>query len=159
MLFIFSLSHFATYAQSSVHEVVATAGNSNQTNNIQIDWTLGEVAISTLSGSSSLLTQGFHQPNYIITATKQLPTDWGDIKIYPNPTADQLNINFMLLKKEKVELVLFDLAGKIIQKNTFVGQKINKKISLSAIPSGTYFLSMKIGNQTFSQTHKIQKIN
>ncbi len=155
----FSLNCISLFSQSSVHEVMATSGNSYQTNSIQIDWTLGEVAISTLTGSGSLLTQGFHQPHYLITAINRLPADYGQIKVYPNPTTDQLNIDFAFTKKEKIELVLLDLTGKVMLKNTIVGQTISKNISLATLPSGTYFLSMKIGNQIFSQTHKIQKVN
>lgn len=157
--FLFSLISFTATSQSPRLEVVAVAGDSHQTSNIQIDWTVGEIAISSLYTTNSMLTQGFQQPYYIISANDHLPTEISKINIYPNPTSDLLSIELALDKKENIDIVLFDLNGKTIQKNTFMGQKIQTSLSLSNLPSGTYFLSIKIGNKGVFQTHKIQKLN
>jgi len=53
---------FSAYSQSSNPEIHSSAGESFQTNNVRIDWTLGEIAVSTISNSNIRVTQGFHQP-------------------------------------------------------------------------------------------------
>lgn len=57
-----------TYAQNSSPEIVSSAGATYKGNSMQIDWTLGELAITSIQNSSQQLTQGFHQPNYTITS-------------------------------------------------------------------------------------------
>jgi hypothetical protein len=46
----------------SGQEVTASNGNSVSNANYSLDYTVGEIAIQTVSAGSSILTQGFHQP-------------------------------------------------------------------------------------------------
>ena len=63
LLFIFWMH--GLYSQSSSSEILSTAGETFQSTSMQIDWTLGELAIETIHHSNRQITQGFHQPNYI----------------------------------------------------------------------------------------------
>ncbi|HJW27893.1 MAG TPA: hypothetical protein VJ508_01455, partial [Saprospiraceae bacterium] len=52
------------HAQIPDNHVVATAGNTYADPSIQLDWTLGEVAIQSFEAGTSFVTLGIHQPDY-----------------------------------------------------------------------------------------------
>ncbi|HSU51599.1 MAG TPA: hypothetical protein VLJ41_13435 [Segetibacter sp.] len=51
-----------SFYQQNEQSVIATAGDISKAGDISLEWTLGERAIESVSTSSSLYTQGFHQP-------------------------------------------------------------------------------------------------
>jgi hypothetical protein len=148
----------SAYSQSTSPQIVSTAGETFQGTSIQIDWTLGELAITTMQSSSFQITQGFHQPNYILTSLDELPEAIGQIKIYPNPTSDLLEMNLIFDQKRNVQIQIFDIQGKQILEKHNEGQQISESISLVELPSGNYFIKVKIDGNKFSQTFKVQKI-
>jgi hypothetical protein len=56
-----SVSH-DSQGQSITPAVVASSGGALENGTISIDWTLGEIATSTLNNAGFMLSQGFHQP-------------------------------------------------------------------------------------------------
>jgi hypothetical protein len=54
--------HLTAQSQSIERSVISNAGKSVSAPGIQVDYTLGELAISTLGANGISLTQGFHQP-------------------------------------------------------------------------------------------------
>lgn len=71
------------------------------------------------------------------------------IKVYPNPTADFVNID----AGEVLRIQLIDLNGKVLR--TATGQKVS--IDLKDIKSGMYIL--QVGNDETSSSHRIIKAN
>ena len=61
------------FSQSISPDVVAAAGDYFSNGTISISWTLGEVATETIGNGTYTLTQGFQQPNYLITAVPKYP--------------------------------------------------------------------------------------
>lgn len=57
-----------TYSQSLTLTVIASAGSYYESDNLRLSYTLGEIAVSTLSTSNLILTQGFQQPTLIISS-------------------------------------------------------------------------------------------
>jgi len=147
------------YSQSLSPEIVSTAGETFQGTSIQIDWTLGELAITTIQNSTLQITQGFHQPNYIVTNVDELPQKIGEINVFPNPTSDWLEITFSFNQMKEVYTRLYDIHGKLILEKENNGKFISERISLSELPNGNYFLNFLIDGNQYSQTFKIQKIN
>ena len=64
-----------------------------------------------------------------------------NIAIYPNPVQDVLYIS--LPENTKADAILYDVAGKLVLRETIVG---NAAISLNSLKSGVYFL--QVGNNT-----------
>ena len=147
------------YSQSLSPEIVSTAGETFQGTSIQIDWTLGELAITTIQNSTLQITQGFHQPNYIVTNVDEHPQKIGQINVFPNPTSDWLEITISFNQMKEVCTRLFDIHGKLILEKENQGKFISESISLSELPNGNYFLNFLIDENQYSQTFKIQKIN
>lgn len=48
-------------AQSISPSVIASSGGSGTVGGVTVDWTVGEVAVTTLDNGTNILTQGFHQ--------------------------------------------------------------------------------------------------
>jgi hypothetical protein len=100
------------YAQSLVNEVVSSAGSYSSSASGSLSQTSGEAVVATLQDGQSMLTQGFQQP-FTITVGVQTPEQLGSVQVYPNPVADQLNID---LSEEwsGSTIELFDAAAKLV---------------------------------------------
>lgn len=146
-------------AQSSTSNVVSSAGETYKGNSIQIDWTLGELAITKIQNSSLTMSQGFHQPNYFVTSIKDLNKEIGEILIYPIPASDKIEIRLTFEQSRKVKVQLIDLSGRIIWTEDQNGYQISKTKDISNLANGHYYLNFLIDENQYSQTFKIQKIN
>lgn len=146
-------------AQSSSPEIISTAGESFQGNSIQIDWTFGELAIIGIQNSSEQITQGFHQPKYVVTSVGKFPDHLGKIEIFPNPTADRIEIELHFDQVRNIKMYLFDAKGTLIWHKEHQEQQIKQSDRMNNLANGTYFLSFSIDGSPFSQTFRIQKIN
>lgn len=147
------------YAQKMSPQVVSSAGNQHVINSISFEWTLGEVAIMTLQGSNNVITQGFHQPRYIVTNISEPLSATEKINVYPNPTSDFIQIEMMFKKTRAIYARLTDLNGKLIWDNEYKGQQVTESVSLKNYPNGNYFLNFSIEGGQSKQTFKIQKTN
>lgn len=145
------------YSQSLSPKILSTAGDSFQGTSIQLDWTLGELAITNIANNSYQITQGFHQPYYIITSIDKLSEDFGEIKVYPNPTTNWIKLDASFEQICNVRLTICDIHGKTIWTKESRSQRITDKISLSSVPSGIYFLYIRGDNMKSIKTTKIQK--
>ncbi len=146
-------------AQSSTPEVISTTGGTYQGNTVQIDWTLGELAVTAIQNSSSQITQGFHQPKYIITSTSELPKEIGQISVFPNPTSDRIEMQLAFDQNQKIQIQLIDINGVRQWSMEKHGQTIDETISIGALPDGNYFLNFFLEGHSYHQTFKIQKFN
>jgi len=145
-------------AQGSNPEIVSSAGETFQGNNMQIDWTLGELAITTIQNSSQQVTQGFHQPNYTITSIDELPQKIGEIKVYPNPTSDRIEMKLNFDQNRNIKIQLKDFNGRLIWSTEINVSQIEHVENISNLPNGNYFLTFLIDNNKSFQTFKIQKL-
>ena len=76
------------------------------------------------------------------------------ITTYPNPSSGEINI--LLSENMDTKIVITDISGRVAYKNTFFSQKIN--LNLSALASGTYFLSVLNEDNQVLTSEKIQLI-
>jgi hypothetical protein len=146
-------------AQSSSPEVVSSGGENFQGPSIQVDWTLGELAITTIQNSSQLITQGFHQPHYVITRLNELPRHVGVIKVYPNPTSDRIEMKLNFDKTRDVIIRLYGMNGSEVWTKVCRGNQIQLVRDIRSLPNGIYFLNFLIDGSLFTQSFKIQKLN
>ncbi|MDF1673712.1 MAG: zinc-dependent metalloprotease family protein [Vicingaceae bacterium] len=85
------------------------------------------------------------------TGINELNSD--NIKVYPNPTNNLLNLTFN--KSSSIEQVtLTDLQGKIVYNNNFV-QGVNLQINLAGLSNGLYMLNVQTNNGV--NIHKVMK--
>ncbi|MCX6352057.1 MAG: T9SS type A sorting domain-containing protein [Bacteroidetes bacterium] len=135
-------------AQSLSNQVINSTGGIYQT----LEYSVGEVVITTVSNSSNILTQGFLQPNDTTTVTGvNNVITLGSINYYPNPVIDYLNIKTDKVDIKKIEII--DALGRLIYTSNF-----SEQILLSTFSKGIYFVRLYNENKTTNYTFKINKI-
>ena len=122
--------------------VIASGGGYREAGNISISWTLGEVAVNTLTGNGIMLTQGFQQPFDIGVGYRPDQVNW-QISVYPNPVKDELRIRFDVEKTGDFLLEVHDVTGRLIsQKKHSVSPGDIILLNTSTYKSGVYFLKV-----------------
>ncbi len=134
--------------------VIATSGGGGTVGNMHIDYTVGEAAISTLENDSMVLSQGFHQPFYRITAIKETFLH-GTVSVFPNPTTSILNVKFENLVLKDIVVSLYDAEGKII--STARVDNAISQMDLSNLPNGYYILTVMDNVNQNINSYKILK--
>lgn len=72
------------------------------------------------------------------------------LKIYPNPTQNNLNITFEGKSQEYFEVTVYDLLGRIMS-NQAVESNVNNTISIKQLNAGMYFLRLSNGKKQMIQ--------
>lgn len=139
MIFAFCAMCIATFgmAQSISPAVLANSGGSGSTATHQVDWTLGELAIVTLSNGSNVLTQGFHQPNLMTTSTYDGRPELL-MNLFPNPTVNKVTVVHESVTPLNARLV--NAAGQLVLQEPLPAG--GHEILLTQWAEGTYFLSV-----------------
>jgi hypothetical protein len=71
-----------------------------------------------------------------------------DLSLFPNPTDNELNIQFTALNAEKATIQLRDIAGKVIRTeaiNAASGSNL-AMMSVKELASGSYFMTLTLGD-------------
>ncbi|MBK7133180.1 MAG: T9SS type A sorting domain-containing protein [Bacteroidales bacterium] len=136
-------SVFSVYGQVK-QEVIASAGGYNTGGNLSISWTLGETIIPTFKNGNLILTHGFQQ-QLIITSVEENIDILVNIKVFPNPASDNLNIRFEEPIDGEVVITIIDSQGRLIKTETIEATTTEKQISLQELGGGVYFLRMTKG--------------
>lgn len=82
-----------------------------------------------------------------------------DLKIFPQPANDLLNLTIQSDKSQQVTLSISDLTGKKVINNTnlqLMSGEQTHNLDLSLLPSGLYLLSLNSGNKA---SHRIISVN
>ena len=107
------LTAYHLCAQSLERFVIGSAGLSNQNENIQLSFTVGETVVSTFHTDDFLLTQGFQQTSIEEIPTGiELPAYIHDIIAFPNPLGTTLYLEIKAAKVAEFSLEVYDLNGK-----------------------------------------------
>lgn len=128
--------------QTIERDVIASAGDYFVTPGFTLSWTMGEPVVETVSNPFMMLTQGFQQADKItLTTVKDPLAELFDIKVYPNPTVDVLNISIKSDKDEIIIVQLYSLSGeKVLTEKT---QEKNIQLNLADLSAANYLLSLR----------------
>jgi hypothetical protein len=130
-------------AQTRAPEVIAPAGNIDQTSTISFEWTLGQLATQTTQTEQIMLTEGFHQPLLKIEAIPNLSASpKADLfQVFPNPVKSILEV---VLKsdmiEEQVSLILLDMDGQQVFSQTLPEHQGTQEINMQYFAAGAYIL-------------------
>ena len=168
---LFFLNTNACLAQLASPGTVNVSGESAAIGNYRFEWSLGEsVAITTMSNSNSnlLVTNGFLQFNVQNQPAANLVISFlsDEIRVYPNPVENILEINIRHANKGKHQIELLDANGlkvKEVQLD-YTGMGAIEKWNLSGLTAGQYFLNIRqmdavTGKLMKSGAFKILKVN
>ncbi|WP_165570240.1 T9SS type A sorting domain-containing protein [Chryseobacterium sp. FH1] len=73
-----------------------------------------------------------------------------DIKIFPNPTSDKLNIAIKSQFSKESTIIISDMSGKLVHNQNYTGAK-KVVINVQNFAKGTYLLTIKNKGQSYSQ--------
>lgn len=144
-------------SQNILPEVIGTAGSRATGTNTLIDWTMGEVAVTTVTSSNNIVSQGFHQPYLSILPTSIIKKPLIEVKVFPNPTSKQVHLISKEIIPPKSSLYLSNSEGKkLIELKLESGQN-QWIIDLNQYPIGQYILTLEIASNSILQSYKIIK--
>lgn len=141
---LFSLCFVSSAGAQVKQEVIASAGGYNVNGDISISWTLGETIIPTFTNGDLVLTHGFQQQLIITTVEEKLAVPV-NIKVFPNPASDVINIQFESPVEGEVVLTIIDSQGRLVKSDIIESAIIEKQINMQDIPAGNYYLRLTQG--------------
>ncbi len=127
---IFSITY--SFAQSTMS---ATADYA-ETSTIEIEWTIGEPFVETVSDGSNILTQGVHQSKLTNSGVGINEKENSLVNLYPNPATEYIIVDIPSNVSDKT-IIITDILGKtvLITNETL--------ISVSALTNGVYFVTLE----------------
>lgn len=145
--------------QQLERDVLSSAGNVSKSNSMQLDWTLGEPCIETMSSTNGMYTQGFHQP--IVVITKETIVKGTKMKIIaaPNPVSTKLKVSFEAEKEESLILSVRDAAGRTILTRNVRTTDRGIEINMSGLSQGLYILNVQNQQGVMLDNIKLVKVN
>ncbi|HEY6505834.1 MAG TPA: T9SS type A sorting domain-containing protein [Chitinophagaceae bacterium] len=117
--------------------LVNTTGNTIGNNNITIEYSVGEIAITTLVGpnNTNYVTQGLLQPTVKITEPScEIIND--TLNFFPNPTENILSV---IARSDWITgYHIYATDGKLVRVAPFISNQIN----MYNLPGGAYFIKL-----------------
>ena len=115
LLFLISGLSFALRAQSLTPFVVSTSGAFFSNGAGMLSTTIGELAaVTTLTGGSNYLTQGFQQPWDFSVSVPEIHDNGVAFDVYPNPSSGIFTLALNTNADSKVTVKIFDVLGKMV---------------------------------------------
>jgi Secretion system C-terminal sorting domain len=139
----------AAFSQSIAPQVVNTCGGTAAGNSGILEWSLGEIAITTATSPSNMLTQGVLQPQLYTVATEDV-IQKTKITVFPNPTESKLYLE----TNEQIfeQYTIIEASGKLIRQSQFTNE-----ISVNDLQNGVYWLQLITKDAKNNQTIKFVK--
>jgi len=75
-----------THAQTIGGQLIQATGNSMSNGTFTLDYSIGEIATSTISSPDNYLTQGLFQSTFVSVSTDISTSTSSYIQLYPNPS-------------------------------------------------------------------------
>jgi len=142
--------------QSTQRQVVASAGGSGMAGNVLIQYTVGEPVVATFASGSTMLTQGFQQPDYppLVPGADAIK----NFIIYPNPAATTAKAQFELLTNAGVMLRIINSAGQMVyQEYQHYGPgQVVIPVAVKRFASGIYSIILYVNGKIFLEKLVIQ---
>lgn len=139
------LAPIVVFAQTIEPSTINVTGGYKNTGNYQFEWSVGEAtSVVTMSNSNIVITTGVLQSFVAFQPELNTIENWlaSEIKVYPNPTRDIVEINILHRLSGKNKLELYDMQGKKVMETQFeyYGTGRVERWDLSKFTAGTYIL-------------------
>ena len=143
-------------SQSISPELLSNAVGEASNTNIKLSWSLGEIMVSDKSSGFVRITEGFYQTSLKVTAVAESnPLLEMKFKVYPNPTSDYLYISHNQSINESWLLMIYDIGGRLIYKDSFFQKKI---LDFNDMSKGLYMIKISDTNSSSQINYKIEKL-
>ncbi len=142
-LLFLSLLIFLAAFELKAQEVIASGGDYFENSSVSISWTLGEPVTETVTDGTNILTQGFQQSKLTATEIFNVNTDKFDIRLFPNPTLNMINIKTS--DYENLTYNISDTNGKLLKEGKLISE--NTEVSVNRLPAAVYFFTIFDNNR------------
>ncbi len=148
LISIILLSAFQASEAQSLDQMLFSVCGANVSYNqqINIDYSCGEVATLTLVHSDVVLTQGFKQPfSGILFTTVTEAVSAIRVSMYPNPATDHVNINIRDPLTSTANIRMLEAGGRLVREASVTaspGSEIHFRIPVYDLTPGIYFLQI-----------------
>lgn len=148
-----------SYAQSIAPQSVNSSGTKMSQANGSLSFTVGELVVLSQTDSQGNTLGGGFTAGATLTTVSIQKTDATvlDVKVYPNPTSELVNIQINHSTLEQVLVTITDLQGKEVYSGKYAGISNVIGINTASYATGTYVLSLKNLNNQVLGTYKIIK--
>ena len=133
-----------SFAQQLTPTVIASGGGTLLSNNLALDFTIGEIATETLSVTGTLLTQGFLQGPDNSTGISETTVNTNDVLIYPNPVTSRIYLCYEDPSARPEKTIIKDPQGRTVLTQAFDTQPL--MIDLSTLAPGFYTVTIEFEN-------------
>lgn len=149
----------ALWSQALQPDLISPAGDSEQLSQMQLDWTLGDLAVRTLTAGDFLLTEGYLQPRLIIErlTPEEAITDYR-ITVSPNPTLRSVWLEGNSDRQDELRIELLQLSGKPIGQWRWSPPYDRQELDLSNLPAATYLIRLFDADNRLVDTWKVVRI-
>jgi hypothetical protein len=139
----------------NAQEIISAGGDCGKNSNGSVTFTVGEPISETFIGTTSILSQGFLQPDSALAwSIKDLSGLSYSITVIPNPAEDYILIEVKPLNNTILFYYLYDFEGKILFNEQIVNE--STEISISHLVPSFYILKVT-ENRQIVKTLKIVK--
>ena len=148
-----------SYAQSIAPQSVNSSGTKMSQANGSLSFTVGELVVLSQTDSQGNTLGGGFTAGATLTTVSIQETDAAvlDVKVYPNPTTELVNIQINHSTLDQVVVTIIDLQGKEVYNGKYAGISNVIGINTASYATGTYVLSLKNLNSQVLGTYKIIK--
>ncbi len=84
-----------------------------------------------------------------VTAIDYTTSDFGSLKVYPNPMTEQAKIKFFVNKSGNVRVAVYDLSGRTVGQSTQFLLTGNHTYSIKGLSQGIYMVQVNEQNNTY----------
>jgi hypothetical protein len=162
LLIMTALFPLLSNSQTLSPTVVSSSGGYFSNGSGSLSFTVAEMTmVQTFTAGSSILTQGFQQPEQNIVSIPETQLAEGDIVTYPNPTSGAFSLQYLATENsEKVITVLNSMGQVVFQKTFNQVSGINKvDFDFSQLNQGMYILEINMKNTSGEIVPVLMKVN
>ncbi len=136
-------------------DVIASAGNFDESSSISLSWTLGEAFLPVYVSDELMLTPAI-QPTLFVTAVEETILPFVDVKVFPNPASEFVRITFEDPVEDEIDISLMDVQGKLLYRGFMETGSSEIILDMQTYDSGVYLLRLVQGK--LSNVYRIVKV-
>lgn len=148
-----------SYAQSIAPQSVISSGSKMSQTYGSLSFTVGDLVVFSQTDSQGNTLGGGFTAGATLTTVSIQEADAAvlDVKVYPNPTTELINIQINHSALDQVVVTLTDLQGKEMYKGKYAGISNVIGINIASYAKGNYMLTLKNSSNQVLGTYKIIK--
>jgi hypothetical protein len=151
-LALFLLVTTLGYSQTISKQVIGTAGKTQSNSNLKVSWTTGEPVVGLMTAGGNQLGNGYYPALDIQALSVEDNSLDVQIKLYPNPTSQSLNVSHPEISSFRINIV--DLNGKQLYTGAI---NRNEPLDMSNYTQGMYLVTIVNTTANKNNTYKIIK--